>query len=163
MPIECLKISRLISLQKKLKKIKMIIVDCKKQTKRINRSEPNILNVKKKNELIAFYEKHKKISEEIIKRYDLIHDKLYGVIEKLHDNECGRTNHVCENGKNCFTEEENEKLYRIVDTVSIEIYDLYSDVENVLVTTTELYAHKMNYLISKVYRKNRIDFIKKDA
>ena len=38
MSLECLKITRLISLQKKLKKIKIIIVDCRKQTRRINKN-----------------------------------------------------------------------------------------------------------------------------
>ena len=162
MSIECLKISRLLSLQNKLKKIKIIIVDCTKQTRRINKNEPNILNVKKKKELVEFYEKHRKICEELIHRYDLIHDKLYDVVEKLHGCECSRKDGRCEREKHCLSEEENEKLYKIVDTVHVEIYDLYTDVENILVTTTELYAHKMNFLISKDYKKRRIDFIKRD-
>ena len=162
MSIECLKITRLLTLQKKLKKIKMIIVDCRKQTKRINRNENSILNGKKKNELKSFFEKHNRISKEIIKRYDLIHDKLYGVIEKLYDNDCSKSNNSCENGKHCLDEEENNKLYSIADRVHVEIYDLYNDVENILVTNSELYAHKMNFYISKVYKKDRIEFIKKD-
>ena len=164
MSLECLKISRLINLQKKLKKIKMIIVDCRKQTRRISKGEEAIINLERKEEFKKFYDKHRKISEEIIQRYDAIHDKLYGVIEKLYDNECCCDDEVvCARGERCLKKGENERLYKISEVIHGEVHKLYDDVENILVSNSELYAHKMNFYLSKVSKRNRVEFIKRET
>ena len=114
----CLKLNGLIGLQKKLKKIKMIIVDCRKQTRRIKNSETSV----SKEELVKFYENHQKISESFVKKYDVMHDKLYDVIEKLYKNKCcSNEKIVCVKGKCCLKQSDNEKFFKIVDKLWVDI------------------------------------------
>ena len=140
----CLKIKDIITLIKKLEKIKKIIKECNgERTEKIE----NIYNKEGINELEKKYQllnldKRLKLS---IKKYVLLHNKLYNVIESIYSCECCmNSNKVCKKGSGCLKNKDNDKFWEITDELHNEIDDFYTEVETMLVVETEICFHKLN-------------------
>ena len=147
----CLKITRINPLIKKLEKIKIIIKDCLKD--RCERME----NIFSKEVNTNFNEKEKKkqleeLDKKLIlykKKYVLMHNKLYNVIEILIRCKCcSNGQHICNKDANCLKNGDNEKVWETVDDLHNELDNFYLDVETMLVVETEICFHKLNKIKS---------------
>ena len=145
--LPCLKINRITRLIKKLEKIKIIIKDCLKD--RNQRLES--IYVKEVNTNVNEEEKKKQL-EELDKRiklykkkYILLHNKLYNVIEVLLTCKCCKMmDDKCAKDSNCLKEIDNNKVWEIVDHLHNEVEDFYREIETMLVVETEICFHKLN-------------------
>ena len=143
----CLKINRISGLIKKLEKIKIIIKDCLKDrnqrietiyTKEVNTN----FNEEEKKQALIEMDKKIKLAK---KKYILLHDKLYNVIEVLLTCKCCISNgDKCHKDGNCFKPKDNNKVWEDVDQLNNEIQDFYEEIEVSLVVETEICFHKLN-------------------
>ena len=140
MTYQCFKISQTISVVKKLNKIKNIIND----TIRERLDKVDILPI---NEL-----EKKKITKELDKKlslvknkYNIIHNKLYDIINILMTCECCvRNDMVCNGGSMCLKPKENEEIWIEMDSLFDKIINFYEEVETKLVIELELCLYKIN-------------------
>ena len=143
----CLKINRIMNLIKKLESIKIIIKDCLKDrnqriefiyTKELN----NYVNEIEKKSQLEEMEKRLKLTK---KKYILLHNKLYDVIEILLSCKCcSSTGDKCNKDSLCLKPEDNIKVWETVDELHNEINNFYEEVETLLVVETEICFHKLN-------------------
>ena len=128
--LHCLKITDINSLIKKLEKIKIIIKDCLKD--RINFDAKDCKELDKK---ITLYKK----------KYVILHNKLYNIVENLLNCRCCVTpDHTCNKDSCCLNTEENKKIWTTIDEIHNELYDFYKEIEIGLVLETEIIFHKLN-------------------
>ena len=140
MSYECFKISQTITMVKKLNKIKNII----NTTIRERLDRVDILPI---NEL-----EKKKITKELDKKltlvknkYNIIHEKLYNIINILMSCECCvRNDMICKGGIMCLKPKENEEIWIEMDSLFDKIINFYEEVETKLVIELELCLHKIN-------------------
>ena len=140
----CIKIRDIIQLIKKLEKIKKIIKECNSE-----RSEKieNIYNKEGINEIEKKYQllnldKRLKLTT---KKYILLHNKLYNIIENIIKFECCvNSNKQCKKDATCLKNKDNDKYLEITDELYNEIDNFYNEVETMLVVETEICFHKLN-------------------
>ena len=140
MSYECFKISQAITVVNKLNKIKNII----NATIRERGEKVDILSI---NEL-----EKKKITKELDKKltlvknkYNIIHDKLYNIINILTSCECCVRNDMkCQGGVMCLKPKENEEIWIEMDSLFDKIINFYEEVETKLVIELELCLFKIN-------------------
>ena len=79
------------------------------------------------------------------KKYVLLHNKLYNVIEILLTCKCCKdSNEKCNKESHCLKEKDNKKVWEIVDELHNEIQDFYDEIEHSLVVETEICFHRLN-------------------
>ena len=145
--LPCLNISRITGLIKRLEKIKIIIKDCLKDRNQriegIYSKEVNTnVNEEEKKKQLEELDKRLKLYK---KKYILLHNKLYNVIEVLLTCKCCKTmDDKCVKDSGCLKEMDNNKVWEIVDNLHNELDNFYSEVETMLVVETEICFHKLN-------------------
>ena len=152
--LPCLKIDRISVLIKKMEKIKIIIKDClidrNQRIEEIYNKEINTrVNEEEKKKQLEEMDKRITLTK---KKYILLHNKLYDVIEILLSCKCCSDNGMkCMKESCCLNEKDNKKVYDIIDDLFNKIQDFYDEVETNLVIETEICFHKLNKI-------KRIDF-----
>ena len=145
--LPCLKLNRISGLIKKLEKIKIIIKDCLKDRNQriegIYAKEVNTnVNEEEKKKQLEELDKRLKIYK---KKYVLLHNKLYNVIEILLTCKCcSMLDDKCNKDGHCLKTVDNNKVWEIVDYLSNEIEDFYREIETMLVVETEICFHRLN-------------------
>ena len=142
----CLKIRDIFTLIKNLEKVKFIIKECiNERTNKIeniyNKDFLNINEMEKKYQLLDL-DKRLKLTT---KKYILLHNKLYNVIENIIKCECCvNSNKQCKKDSSCLKNKDNDKYLEITDELHNEIDNFYNEVETMLVVETEICFHKLN-------------------
>ena len=143
----CLKIITIKNLIKKLEKIKIIIKDCSvDRTQRMesifSREVNTNFNEEDKKKQLEELDKRLKLYK---KKYVLLHNKLYNVVEILLSCPCCKMNdHNCERDGRCLKSVDNDKVWEIVDHLHNDLQNFYDEVETMLVVETEICLHKLN-------------------
>ena len=139
-----------MSLIKKLHKIKNLINDC-------------IIEKNKKINLIKINEEEKnKITKNLDKaislfktRYNIIHNKLYDIINVIIKCECCiNDNMICNKGVICLKENYNEEIWEKMDYLIDKIENFYNDVETKLILELELCLFRFNKIKKTDYLFN---------
>ena len=152
MTYQCFKITQSISLIKKLHKIKNLIND-------------SILERNKKISLIKINEEEKnKITRDLDKalslfktKYNIIHNKLYDIINIIIKCECCvRDDMICNGGIMCLKENDNEGIWKEMDYLIDKIGNFYNDVETKLILELELCLFRINKIKKIDYLSNSI-------
>ena len=122
MTYQCFKISQTISLVKKLNKIKTLINETIQE--RSNKIDSLHINEVEKKKITK--ELDKKLS--LIKnKYNIIHNKLYDIINIIVKCECCiRDDMICNGGSMCLNENENEKVWENMDWLFDKIENFYN-------------------------------------
>ena len=145
----CLKIYQIITLIKKLEKIKFLIEDCKVcrnvKIKNIVTKDlgARITSLEKKN----LTKELDHILIQFTQKYRQLHNTLYSIVEEIHGCECCvNPSRICRGGTMCLKPEENQKLWEAVDKFSVGILNFYDEVESKLVLETELCLYRCNQI-----------------
>ena len=152
MSYQCFKISQAIPVVKKLNIIKNLINQTIQE--RTNKIEKIWINDE---------EKKKKITKELDKKlsllknkYNIIHNKLYDIINIIVKCECCiRDDIICNGDSLCLDKKDNEKIWENMDDLFDKIENFYNEVESKLIMELELCLFrinkikKINYLISQ--------------
>ena len=137
---QCFKISQAIPVIKKLNDIKNLINDViKERREKIDSISINDLEKKKLTK-----ELDKKITQVKIK-YNIIHNKLYDIIDLLEKCECCvRGNINCEGDSMCLKPKNNEEIWFEMDTLFEKERVFYEEVETKLVMELNLCLFRLN-------------------
>ena len=139
---QCFKISQTLIIIKKLDKIKNIINDVINEKKNKIDQFP-ISEFDKKN---IIKDLNKKISL-FRNKYNIIHNKLYNIINTVNSCECCIRNDIrCEGESMCLTPEENEEIWSDMDYIYEKITNFYDEVETKLVIELNLCLFKLNQI-----------------
>ena len=152
MSYQCFKISQSISLIKKLHKIKNLINDSiLERNKKINSLK---INEEEKNKITKDLDK--KLSQFKVK-YNIIHNKLYDIINIIVKCECcNRDDMNCNGGLMCLKENDNEEIWKGMDLLIDKIENFYIDVETKLILELELCLFRINKIKKIDYLSNSI-------
>ena len=152
MSYPCFNISQCLSLVKKLHKIKKLINDTiLEKNKKINSLK---INEEEKNKITK--ELVKKLSQFKVK-YNIIHNKLYDIINTIVKCECCiREGHQCDGGVMCLKENDNEEIWKEMDYLIDKIENFYNEVETKLILELELCLFRINKIKKIDYLSNSI-------
>ena len=140
MTYPCFKLSQTLSVVKKLDKIKIIINEIIDE-KRHKIDSFSISDLEKKN---ITKELNKKISL-IRNKYNIIHNKLYNIINVINSCDCCiNDNMKCEGGDMCLSQKENEEIWKEMDSMFEKISNFYDEIETKLVIELNLCLFKLN-------------------
>ena len=150
MAYQCFKISQCLSLIKKLHKIKNLINDCIiERNKKINLVK---INEEEKNKITKNLDKTISLFRT---KYNIIHNKLYDIINVIVKCECCiRDDMVCNGGIMCLKENDNEEIWKEMDYLIDKIEIFYNDVETKLILELELCLFRLNKIKKTDYLFN---------
>ena len=152
MSYQCFKIIKCLPLIKKLHKIKNLINDTiLEKNKKIN---PLKINEEEKNKITK--ELNKKLS--LFKtKYNIIHNKLYDIINIMVKCECCiRDDMECKGSMMCLKENDNEEIWKEMDYLIDKIEIFYNEVETKLILELELCLFRINKIKKIDYLSNSI-------
>ena len=145
--MRCLKLSNINKLIKKLEKIKIIIKDCNtdryKNIENIFSKElASSLNESDKKKYTASLDKKLTLYK---KKYYLLHNKLYNVVDTVINCKCCVIpDHHCNRDSYCLNKNDNEKVWELVDEIHNDLHNFYNDLELDLVLEKEICFHRLN-------------------
>ena len=145
--MRCLKLNNINTLIKKLEKIKIIIKDCcrdrEETIENIFNKELNAnLNERDKKKYTQSLDKKLNLYK---KKYSLLHNKLYNVVDIIANCKCCvNIDHHCNRDSFCLKKEDNEKVWEIIDEIHNDFDNFYLDLELDLVVEKEICLHKLN-------------------
>ena len=140
MNYQCFKISQTITLIKKLNKIKTLI----NQTIKERASKINSIKINEDEKKKLTKELDKKISQFKVK-YNIIHNKLYDIINTIVKCECCvRDDMICNGGLMCLNEKDNEEIWKNMDILFDKIENFYNEIETKLILELELCLFRLN-------------------
>ena len=149
MSYQCFKISQTLPVIKKLEKVKTIISELINEKK--NKIDPFPISESEKRNIT------KELNKKIIlvsNKYNIIHNKLYNIINILNTCECCIRNEVkCEGTPMCLSSKENEEIWGDMDEIINKINDFYDEVETKLVIELNLCLFKLNRIKKINYLK----------
>ena len=135
---------------KKSNKIKKLINDTIQE--RLNKVETIHVNEVEKKKITREFDKKLTLLKN---KYNIIHDKLYDIINIIVKCECCiRDDMICKGGSMCLNEKDNEKIWENMDELFDKIENFYNEIETKLVMELELCLfrlnkiRKINYLIA---------------
>ena len=125
---------------KKLNKIKNLInLTIQERTNKINS-----LRISDEEKKKITKELDKKLSQTKVK-YNIIHNKLYDIINTIVKCECcNRDDLVCNGGLMCLKENDNEEIWKNMDILFDKIENFYNEIETKLVLELELCLFRLN-------------------
>ena len=135
----CLKVTNLGSLMINLFKIKTLINKCIRQKKeKIDTLDIRVEKLKIIKEL------NKKLNFAIDK-YNIIHNKLYHILDLISNYECSTSKiNNCEKNNFCIDSKENEELWLEVDNLYEKINSFYYETKVSLISEIELCLFRLN-------------------
>ena len=140
MDYPCYKIRETINEVKNLNKIKNII----NQTLQERNNKIRLIKINEEEKKKITKDLDKNISQAKVK-YNIIHNKLYDIINILVKNECAMDeNNLCEKGLKCLKKKDNEEIWNGMDYLISKIQEYYIEVETKLVLELELCLFKIN-------------------
>ena len=91
-------------------------------------------------------------------KYNIIHNKLYDIINTIVKCECCvRDDMICNGGSMCLNKNDNEKVWENMDLLFDKIENFYNEIETKLVLELELCLFRLNkikkidYLFNSIY------------
>ena len=136
----CLKVRQLNYLIDIMNKIKNIIKKCNEA--KIDKIDPlSIIEIEKKK---LTKELDKKLN--LVKnRYDLLHSKLYNILDIIINCECSNSKkNNCKKDSLCLKSKENEELWLERDNLYEKILKFYQEIKINLILETELCLYRVN-------------------
>ena len=136
----CLKVKNLDYLIVQLYKIKKIINNSIREKK--EKIDPLAVNELEKKKITK--ELNRKLAL-IINKYNIIHNKLYHILDLISNYECSidkRNN--CEKNNFCINSKENEELWLELDGINEKINSFYYEIKVSLISETELCLFRIN-------------------
>ena len=136
---QCFKISQAISIIKKLNDIKTLINDVIKE----RREKIDSLSINDPEKKKITKELDRKITNIKIK-YNIIHNKLYDIIDVLSKCECCIKEEECKGESLCLKQNDNDEIWFEMDTLFEKVRLFYEEVETKLVTELNLCLFRLN-------------------
>ena len=140
MTYQCFKISQCISMIKKLNKIKNLINNT--ILERNNKINSIRINEDEKKKITGELDKRINLGKN---KYNIIHNKLYDIINNLVKCECCiRDDMICNGGLMCLKENDNEEIWKEMDSIFDKIENFYLEIETKLILELELCLFRLN-------------------
>ena len=140
MTYQCFKISQTITVVKKLYKIKNIINNIIEE--RNNKIKGVAINELEKKKIVKDLDKKIQLTKN---KYNIIHNKLYNIINILYSCECCINDDLkCSTESMCLKPKQNEEIWTDMDILFNKITNFYEEVESKLVIELNLCLYKIN-------------------
>ena len=136
----CVKVKHFNTLILNLAEIKQIINFC--LTQKIEKLDKADINKTDKNKMIK--DLNKKLTP-VINKHNIIHNKLYNIIDIISNYECSISlSDDCKKDNFCINSKENEELWMEVDELYNKLNVFYYEIHISLIRETEFCLFKLN-------------------